>query len=82
LSYIHTLHSKLTFLFFFYIILHPPRYTLFPYTTLFRSILPKSGKNPFQAKQNTLEEMMKMMQQQMQEMEEFQEQFFRRRKDK
>src|SRR5256885_16748053 len=34
------LHSKIVFLFFFLMIRRPPRSTLFPYTTLFRSALP------------------------------------------
>src|SRR5258708_14377853 len=35
---IHPLVSTFTFLFFFLMIRRPPRSTLFPYTTLFRSI--------------------------------------------
>src|SRR3712207_8370691 len=31
-------------LFFFLMIRRPPRSTLFPYTTLFRSLLPRSGR--------------------------------------
>src|SRR2546427_12617437 len=34
---IHTIHYHLFFLFFFLMIRRPPRSTLFPYTTLFRS---------------------------------------------
>src|SRR6266498_5485905 len=37
-SIIYTLHSLSLFLFFFLMIRRPPRSTLFPYTTLFRSI--------------------------------------------
>src|SRR2546426_8606064 len=34
------------FFFFFLMIRRPPRSTLFPYTTLFRSIAAREGKNP------------------------------------
>src|SRR5439155_22878599 len=37
LRVIHSQLAHLCFFFFFLIILHPPRSTLFPYTTLFRS---------------------------------------------
>src|SRR2546430_11154984 len=41
----HTLALCL-FLFFFLMIRRPPRSTLFPYTTLFRSFFPKPPKPP------------------------------------
>src|SRR5438132_7406299 len=37
LTYILSLYLSLFFLFFFFMIRRPPRSTLFPYTTLFRS---------------------------------------------
>src|SRR3712207_8131976 len=37
------MHSYFTFLFFFLMIRRPPRSTLFPYTTLFRSEEPSDG---------------------------------------
>src|SRR2546421_8175981 len=37
LSLMHTIHSTLYLFFFFLMIRRPPRSTLFPYTTLFRS---------------------------------------------
>src|SRR5256885_9175312 len=36
--YQHTSFTRLTFFFFFLMIRRPPRSTLFPYTTLFRSV--------------------------------------------
>src|SRR5256885_10591862 len=36
-----------THLFFFLMIRRPPRSTLFPYTTLFRSALHRCGRHPF-----------------------------------
>jgi len=42
----------------------------------------KSGKIPFQAKEPSMQEIMKMMQRQMQEMEDFQKQFYRKSQDK
>src|SRR2546422_6773434 len=38
--------SFLLFFFFFLMIRRPPRSTLFPYTTLFRSDWPKTGRKP------------------------------------
>src|SRR5437868_15469465 len=38
--YLHMSHYSLFFFFFFLMIRRPPRSTLFPYTTLFRSLLP------------------------------------------
>src|SRR5438270_12869521 len=37
---------KVICLFFFLIIRRPPRSTLFPYTTLFRSVVEKRGEQP------------------------------------
>src|SRR5947209_12025887 len=41
--------STLVFFFFFLMIRRPPRSTLFPYTTLFRSIVSKAGQTLFTA---------------------------------
>src|SRR2546430_8010352 len=38
----------LSFFFFFLMIRRPPRSTLFPYTTLFRSLLQRAGDGPHQ----------------------------------
>src|SRR5256885_16600007 len=42
-SYVSSSFSVLIFFFFFLMIRRPPRSTLFPYTTLFRS---RDGRNP------------------------------------
>src|SRR5437870_13455705 len=48
LLYVPTPHSRSLFSFFFLMIRRPPRSTLFPYTTLFRSLLsnPSSRCHP------------------------------------
>src|SRR2546422_11214772 len=43
-------HTSLTFFFFFLMIRRPPRSTLFPYTTLFRSVV--SGRQAVHAGAN------------------------------
>src|SRR5439155_19554833 len=43
-SFIFTTHPLLSFIFFFFLMIpRPPRSTLFPYTTLFRSIEPSAS---------------------------------------
>src|SRR5687768_18582129 len=44
LLFFYTVSISLFFIFFFLMIRRPPRSTLFPYTTLFRSFAPTSGK--------------------------------------
>src|SRR5438876_8405940 len=43
---ISSLHSFFLFFFFFLMIRRPPRSTLFPYTTLFRSLRQEGGGQP------------------------------------
>src|SRR3989337_3884980 len=47
MCYLHSHHGSRVFvLFFFLMIRRPPRSTLFPYTTLFRSPLPADRRGP------------------------------------
>src|SRR5437762_6495653 len=49
-------HSTLFFLFFFFLLIrHPPRFTLFPYTTLFRSELPQEQAEPHRAARDRIQ---------------------------
>src|SRR5229473_6326771 len=45
-SHYFVLFVPFLFFFFFLMIRRPPRSTLFPYTTLFRSSCPKAGRGP------------------------------------
>src|SRR5947207_13834042 len=45
LIFLHIHYYFITFLFFFLMIRRPPRSTLFPYTTLFRSSVLASGRS-------------------------------------
>src|SRR2546427_12061576 len=44
------LRDKSSYIFFFLMIRRPPRSTLFPYTTLFRSLSSSKGPKPLQLK--------------------------------
>src|SRR5437899_12353983 len=44
LTYLSSSLTRLVFLFFFLMIRRPPRSTLFPYTTLFRSVFPAAAR--------------------------------------
>src|SRR3712207_7659079 len=46
------LHELCVFFFFFLMIRRPPRSTLFPYTTLFRSVSVPHRKRPLEAKES------------------------------